>query len=378
MCGAMHRGRALFLVAPALKPTIQSTEDMSTAPETEKKGPSKKELNKLARKEKRGGGDAAPAEAPAAITYSVFVPKNQALHPLLTRAVELLSRGNRDYAVKYIAATDAALGQHSALYINSECALGDSNIAKFLARSTPALATLSGNGDAWTATQIEQWLEVYAQSLQTVNSALPAFVDQYLATKTYLVGQSLTLADIAVFLALRKATIDVALVNVARWVRLVQSQLPTELFAPLTVQFPSNKAAAQPAAKKADAAETVKEESRDEGGACPALEGAIDGQVVTRFPPEPSGYLHIGHAKAVLLNTYYAQRYHGKLLIRFDDTNPTKEKEEFEENILGDLRTLGVPTDHVSICSLYCCSLSLPIPCERNRADNDIKHIGTS
>lgn len=75
--------------------------------------------------------------------------------------------------------------------------------------------------------------------------------------------------------------------------------------------------------------------------------------VVTRFPPEPSGYLHIGHAKAAMLNQYFAQQYNGKLIIRFDDTNPTKEKQEFEDSILEDLRLLGVKGDIFSYSSDY-------------------------
>ena len=71
------------------------------------------------------------------------------------------------------------------------------------------------------------------------------------------------------------------------------------------------------------------------------LEEGVYDHVMTRFPPEPNGYLHIGHAKSILLNYGLAQKYHGKFNLRFDDTNPTKERMDFVESINKDVQWLG-------------------------------------
>ncbi len=78
------------------------------------------------------------------------------------------------------------------------------------------------------------------------------------------------------------------------------------------------------------------------------------GGVVTRFPPEPNGYLHIGHAKSICLNFGTAQKYGGRCHLRFDDTNPAKEEQEFIDAIMADVRWLGFDWgEHLYFASSY-------------------------
>ena len=68
---------------------------------------------------------------------------------------------------------------------------------------------------------------------------------------------------------------------------------------------------------------------------------SVDGRIHTRFPPEPNGYLHIGHAKSICLNFGLAERYGGLCNLRFDDTNPVKEDQEYVDGIMDSVRWLG-------------------------------------
>jgi len=77
----------------------------------------------------------------------------------------------------------------------------------------------------------------------------------------------------------------------------------------------------------------------------PPLEGAVDGEVCTRLPPEPSGFLHIGHGYAGFINYYYAKYYNGKLILRFEDTNPRKVELKYYDSIREDFHYMGIEWD---------------------------------
>src|SRR5258708_21456153 len=78
-----------------------------------------------------------------------------------------------------------------------------------------------------------------------------------------------------------------------------------------------------------------------------------DAAIQTRFPPEPNGYLHIGHAKAICLNFALADEFGGKTNLRFDDTNPEKEEQEYVDSIMKDVRWLGFKWDGLYYASDY-------------------------
>lgn len=172
---------------------------------------------------------------------------------------------------------------------------------------------------------MDNWIDFASTKLNVKDfkSLTPSLdaLESYLNFRSFLVGFSITAADIAVWGALRSNSVSGAavknrtFVNISRWYKFLELHakfsLPVE---DMNKEMTERRKTQKPAKQASSANFNI------------GLVDAVDGQVVTRFPPEPSGYLHIGHAKAALLNQYFAQAYHGKLIIRFDDTNPSKEK----------------------------------------------------
>ncbi|KAJ7494769.1 glutamyl-tRNA synthetase [Mycena galericulata] len=167
-------------------------------------------------------------------------------------------------------------------------------------------------------------------------------LDHHLAYRTFLVAHEISEADYILWGCMKGHSKPTGLlksgfVHTIRWLNHLDSLDPFQRAVTMLANAKANTFRANKSA----------------AGFSLGLPNATQGNVVTRFPPEPSGYLHIGHAKAVMLNQYFAKMYNGKLLIRFDDTNPSKEKTEFEETILEDLRLLNAVGESVTHTSDY-------------------------
>ncbi|XP_008658555.1 glutamyl-tRNA synthetase, cytoplasmic isoform X1 [Zea mays] len=204
---------------------------------------------------------------------------------------------------------------------------------------------------------VVEWLEyvpIFLSGSEFENACL--FVDGFLASRTFLVGHGLTIADIVVWSnlagigqrweSLRKSK---KYQNLVRWFNSIDSEYSDTLNEVLAAYVGKRGIGKSPAPSLKEKVHVSKDPSAPEVD----LPGAKVGKVCVRFAPEPSGYLHIGHAKAGLLNKYFAERYQGRLIVRFDDTNPSKESNEFVENVLKDIETLGIKYDAVTYTSDY-------------------------
>ncbi|XP_027537523.1 bifunctional glutamate/proline--tRNA ligase isoform X6 [Neopelma chrysocephalum] len=238
-------------------------------------------------------------------------------------------------------------GKETILRVSEHVSFTDVNsIARYLAR-VAASAGLYGS-NLLEHTEIDHWLEFSATKLSAASQFLSAVqeLNHCLSLRTYLVGNSLSLADLCVWAVLKDNNIwqeqlqqNKAPVHAKRWFNFLEVQ---HAFRSVGAKW----AAGTPKVKMA----TEKEKKADVGKFV-ELPGAEMGKVIVRFPPEASGYLHIGHAKAALLNQHYQVNFKGKLIMRFDDTNPEKEKEDFEKVILEDVAMLHIKPDQFTYTS---------------------------
>ncbi|KAI4349847.1 hypothetical protein L6164_010396 [Bauhinia variegata] len=204
--------------------------------------------------------------------------------------------------------------------------------------------------NAFEAGQIDEWLE-YAPLL----SSGSAFESAYLAIWSGLAGSGQR------WESLRKSK---KYPNLVRWFNTILMEHGDALNE-VTATYVGKRGLGKPATKSKDQpvvtdhVKNVNGEVSEKVRAASRFSAEIDlpdaevGKVRLRFAPEPSGYLHIGHSKAALLNKYFAERYQGQVIVRFDDTNPAKESNEFVENLLKDIDTLGIKYETITYTSDY-------------------------
>lgn len=234
--------------------------------------------------------------------------------------------------------------------------VGDVAIARYIARQFRSAT--SGSNSNIHESIIDQWVD-YSLIMSRTSclnlriQAIRSTLDSVLEHRTYILGHVMSFVDIAIFKALGFPAQIHDLENISNF---LDGNSPTSRWMHMMRSHPSIQTATQLAVGITHTDEAVFDKHIKMKplvkGMIP-LVGATPGNVVTRFPPEPSGYLHIGHVKAVLMNEYYARRYKGTFILRFDDTNPSNEKEEFTSSILEDLQLLSIEPNIVTFTSDY-------------------------
>ncbi|KOC60945.1 Bifunctional glutamate/proline--tRNA ligase [Habropoda laboriosa] len=228
------------------------------------------------------------------------------------------------------------------------------DVSRYFARTT--YIDLYGGVSPREKTEVDHWLSFTIGPLGSFPLKEDAlrYLDDILMTTTWLVSKKLTLADIHVFSTLLEkeflAKFEKQFVNISRWYKQMLS-LPTVTEVLLSIK--KNAKLLLHTYVQPEKAANKQAGQRKQEGKFIDLPGAEMGKVIVRFPPEASGYLHIGHAKAALLNQYYAEAFQGQLIMRFDDTNPAKENVEFEKAILEDLKLLQIKPDMFTHSSDY-------------------------
>lgn len=217
--------------------------------------------------------------------------------------------------------------------------VGAPYILRYLARLGSSVSLSLYGAEAAQSVQIDYFLDLAALvSNKDTLSKYAEMINNHLQHNTVLVGEALSIADLYVWeqivantrWAHFSKTSAAQFPHLFRWVNMVQNH-PVVMSALSVKQNVEKRKAEARMARSAEGA-----------GFDVDLPGAVMGEVVTRFPPEPSGYLHIGHVKAAMLNDAISKKYKGKLILRFDDTNPQKEKDEYVQNIMDDLKRIGV------------------------------------
>lgn len=215
-----------------------------------------------------------------------------------------------------------------------------------------------GSEDPFERTEVDHWLTFAERPFNNSNRVEDAlaYLDHALAPRTWLVAKHLTIADICVFSRVNSevdtSTIKEKHPNLFRWYKQMLALPAVEKVLSIVSKNRTVNPKAAAASKRNEAAPREPGKRKQEGKFID-LPGAEMGQVIVRFPPEASGFLHIGHAKAALLNQYYAENFKGQLIMRFDDTNPAKENVEFEKAILEDLEMLQIKPDRFTHSSDY-------------------------